>query len=352
MSMENNPVKVCLLAYGLSGRAFHAPLLVHHPKFQLKKIWVRSGRQHPEEKYPEVEVVETLTDILNDETVELVVVNTPEHTHYELAKKALESGKHVIVEKAFTVSAVEAEELIALAKKRDKMLTVFHNSRWHGDYKTIVEVVNEKLLGELVSYEARFDRFRNYVQPDSWKEEARPGTGTLYNLGPHLIDQALSLFGWPKAIWADLKVQRPGGKIVDYFELILFYDGLTATLKSSYLVRDPGPRYVLQGTKGSFTKYGTDTQEALLKAGKSPLDADYGMEDDKYWGRLDSQVGDLHFKGRIETLKGSYMGYYDNIFDVIRNKAELIVTPEDGLNTMKIIEAAIKSNQERRTIDI
>lgn len=349
MSGNKNTINTALLAYGLSGRAFHAPLLTHHPGFQLTKIWVRSGRQHPEERYPEIEIVNLLEDILNDETVDLVVVNTPEHTHYELAKTALLSGKNVIVEKAFTVSVAEAEELIQLAKEKNKMLTVFHNSRWHGDYKTICDMVHKKLLGELVEYEAHFDRFRNFIQ-ESWKEEPKPGTGSLYNLGPHLIDQALNLFGWPKSIWAHMGIQRPQGKVTDHFELILFYDHLKVTLKSSYLVKEAGPRYILHGTEGSFIKYGSDSQETLLNAGKSPLDEDFGTEEEKYWGKLNTQIQGLRFEGKVETKKGSYMDYYDNIYDVIKKNKELIVKPEHALQTIKIIEAAIKSSKEKRVI--
>lgn len=349
MKHENGTIQVALLAYGLSGRAFHAPLLSHHSGFNLKKIWVRSGRQHPEEKYPEVTIVKNLEEIITDETIELVIVNTPEHTHYEYAKKALQAGKHVVVEKAFTITVAEAEGLIAIAKKHERILSVFHNSRWHGDYKTICDIVHKKLLGELVEYEAHFDRFRNFIQK-TWKEEPKPGTGSLYNLGPHIVDQVLNLFGWPGSIWADLNIQRPGGKVCDHFELIMFYDRLKVTLKSSYLVREAGPRYMLHGTEGSFIKYGSDTQEALLKAGKSPLDDDFGTEEEPYWGLLNTQIQGLHFKGKIATRKGSYMGYYDNIYEGIRNGEELIVKPEQALQTMQIIEAAVKSNKEKKEI--
>lgn len=348
---ENKPITTALLAYGLSGRAFHAPLLFYHSGFDLKKVLVRNGRQHPEEKYPQIEIAHSLEELLQDDSIELVVVNTPEHTHHEYAKKALLAGKHVVVEKAFTVTSAEAEDLIALAKEKNKTLSVFHNSRWHGDYKTICDIVHKKLLGELVEYKAHFDRFRNFIQ-DSWKEDPKPGTGSLYNLGPHLIDQTLNLFGWPQAVWADLNIQRPGGKVCDHFELLLFYDRLKITLKSSYLVREPGPRYQLHGTEGSFVKYGADSQEALLKAGKSPLDEDFGTEEEMYWGMLNTQMDGLHFEGRIETRRGSYMGYYDNIYEAVREGSDLIVKPEQALQTMKIIEAAIKSNEENKKIKL
>ena len=352
MEEKKKTISVALLAYGLSGRVFHGPLLFHHPGFHLKKIWVRSGRQHPEAQYPDLEVVDELDAVLTDKDIELVVVNTPEHTHYAYAKAALLAGKNVVVEKAFTITVQEAEELIALAEAQGRLLTVFHNSRWHGDYRTISRVVQEGLLGVLVEYEAHFDRYRNYVQPDNWKEEVKPGTGSLYNLGPHLIDQTLTLFGWPEAVWADLRIQRPGGQVCDQFEVILFYPQLKATLKSAYLVREPGARYTLHGTEGSFVKYGADGQEAWLKAGKSPLDEDFGTEDERYWGRINTQVAGLHFSGTVETEKASYMGYYDNIYDAISNQQPLIVTPQQALQTMKIIEAAIQSDKENKKVTL
>ncbi len=347
---KNNPIQVALAAYGMSGKVFHAPLISAHPGFNLKKILIRGGGGHTPGKYPEVEVVNNFEDLLQDGAIELVVVNTPEHTHFELAKKALQAGKNVIVEKAFTVTSKEAQELISLAKEKQLLLSVFQNARWHGDFITIQKIIEQKLLGRLVNFEAHYDRYRNVVQPGAWKEENKPGTGSLYNLGSHLIDQALVLFGYPDALQADLQIQRPGGKVIDYFELILYYKRIKVTLKSSYLDREPGPRYILHGSEGSFIKYGADSQEALLKDGGSPLGENYGREPKTLWGKLNTQLGDLHFEGQIETEKGTYMGYYDNIYEVIRAGGSLMVRPEQALQTMEIIEASMKSNKERQVI--
>jgi predicted dehydrogenase len=350
MNDKNNPVNVGLAAYGMSGRVFHGPLIDAHPGFVLKKVVERSGSGNAQKRYPHIETVRSLEELLEDKDIELVVVNTPEHTHYELGKQAIMAGKHVVIEKAFTITSQEARELIRLAEEQKVMLSVFQNARWHGDFITIQKIINQKLLGQLVSFEAHYDRYRNFIQADTWKEEKKRGTGSLYNLGPHLIDQALVLFGSPHAVYADLQIQREGGKVIDYFELMLYYKGLKVTLKSSYLVREPGPRYILHGNEGSFIKYGGDTQEAHLKSGGSPLAENYGQEPESFWGTLNTQLKDLHVKGRIETEKGSYLGYYDNIYSVIREKSELIVKPQQALQTIEIIEAAIQSNEEGRVV--
>lgn len=350
MPDKNNPVNVALAAYGMSGSVFHAPLISAHPGFNLKKILVRSGRQDTKTKYPGTAVVTTFQDILQDDTIELVVINTPEHTHYALGKEALLAGKNVIVEKAFTVTSSEAQELIGLAREKQLMLSVFQNARWHGDFITIQKIIEQNILGSLVNFEAHYDRYRNFVQAGTWKEESKPGTGSLYNLGPHLIDQVLVLFGPPDSLFADLQIQRRSGKVMDYFELILYYKELKVVLQSSYLVREPGPRYILHGTEGSFIKHGADPQEAFLKACGSPLEDCYGLEPESLWGKLNTQVGGLHVKGLVETERGSYMGYYDNIYEVIREKGKLVVKPEQAWLTMAIIEAAIKSNEDKKVI--
>ncbi len=347
---EKNRIKVGLAAYGMSGRVFHAPLLCAHHGFLLSKVLERK-HFYAKEKYPDVAVVTQFNELLNDQHIELIVVNTPEHTHFDMAKAALEANKHVVVEKAFTVTSAQAAELIALSEQQGKMLSVFQNSRWHGDFLTLQKIINSRLLGELVAFEAHYDRFRNSIQPGAWKEEALPGTGVLYNLGSHMIDQVLVLFGKPQAVAADIRTQRTGGNVDDNFELILFYEKLKATLKSSYLVREPGPRYALYGSEGSFMKYGGDPQEAMLKAGQIPF-KDWGIESEVFWGKLNTQINRLHFVGSVETLPGSYPGYYDNIYEVIRNGAALIVKPEQALQTIAIIEAAYQSALEKRTIDL
>ena len=351
MASQDRHINVALAAYGMSGSVFHAPLLNDHAGFHLHSVWQRN-RRDVLERYPEVIVVRAYQDILSNSDVELVVVNTPEPTHVALAQEALEAGKHVVVEKAFTPTTQEANMLIDLARKQGKVLSVFQNSRWHGDFLTIRKIVENKLLGKLVAFEAHYDRFRNYVEQNNWKEEKHPGTGVLYNLGSHMIDQALVLFGLPEAVQADLSIQRPGGNVVDNFELLMFYDSLKVTLKSSYLVREAGPRYVLHGTDGSFVKYGTDPQEARLKAGGSPREEDWGTEPKEQWGKINTQLGSLHVEGHVETIPGSYMGFYDNIYAAIRKGEGLEVKPKQAIQVISIIEAAYQSHREQRRIAI
>ncbi len=339
------PVKTGLAAFGMSGKVFHAPLLQAHPAFQLHSIVERKYRG-VRECYPDIHVAHAFEDLLADDKLELIIVNTPEITHYELAKMALEAGKHVVVEKPFTVYPEEAEELIALANTKKRVLSVFQNRRWDGDFMTVRKVLSKNLLGRLVSFEIHFDRYKEEVKEGTWKEERVTGAEILYNLGAHLIDQVLLLFGKPGTVWADIGVQRTGGVVDDYYHLVLGYPGLHVTLKSSYQVREPGPRYILHGTDGSFLKWGLDPQEAQLKSGKNPSDEDFGLESKKYWGKLNTSVNGLHFTGRIESLKGNYMAFYDNIAEVIREGAEPAVQPEQAADVIRIIRAAIQSNEK------
>lgn len=350
MIHNNTPVNVALAAYGMSGTVFHAPVLDAHSGFNLKKILERSGTQRSRERYPDVTVVKDFDQILQDKDIDLVIVNTPEHTHFDLTKQALKAGKNVVVEKAFTPTSAEAQTLIDLARKSNCMLSVFQNSRFHGDFLTIKKIIENQLLGELVELEVHYDRFRNFIQQETWKEEPKPGTGTLYNLGSHIIDQVLQLFGRPDTVFADIRIQRPGGKIDDNFEVIMSYEGLKVTLKSSYLVKEPGPRYTLHGTNGSFLKPGGDTQEAFLKAGGSPLDEAFGTDPEDQWGLLNTEMNGVQFRGKVETLKGSYLEYYENIYNAIRKDEELFVKPEQAKETIEMIEAAMKSNQEKKVI--
>ncbi|MBC7920168.1 MAG: Gfo/Idh/MocA family oxidoreductase [Ferruginibacter sp.] len=337
----------------MSGLVFHAPLLASHPGFEVKKIVERSS-QKSLQTHPRVEVVRSFEELLRDENIGLVVVNTPDFLHYAMAEQALRADKHVVVEKPFTLASAEAQALIALARERGRLLSVFQNRRWDGDFLTVQRVVESGWLGQLVEYESHYDRFRNYIDADNWKEGTKPGSpasaGLLYNLGSHLIDQALVLFGMPARVTADLRVQRPGGRIVDGYELILDYGGLKVTLKSSYLVREPGPRFVLHGTEGSFVKYGIDPQEEALKAKKTPGSAGWGQEPEADWGLLNTDIGGLHFRGKIETLPGNYLRYYDGVYDALTTGEEPAVKAEEAANGIRIIEAAMESSREKRSV--
>jgi predicted dehydrogenase len=340
---------VGIASFGMSGKIFHAPLLAHRNNFKIKRI-VERTKNEAQKLYPDVIVSRSFEDLLHDNEIELIVVNTPDQTHFEYAKKSLEANKHVIVEKPLTLTVAEGEALIELARQKGKILSVFQNRRWDGDFLTVQRIVTEQILGRLVDYEAHFDRYRNYIQTDSWKEKSASGTGTLFNLGAHMIDQALVLFGMPTAVTAHLKVVRTSGEVDDWYDIRLHYPDVNVNLKASLLVREPVPRYILHGTSGSFLKWGPDPQEEALKQGKNPNDPDWGRELKEWWGLLNIEKDNGQFKEKYETLPGNYNAFYDNIFDSITHGTELVVKPEEALDAIRIIDAVKKSGAQQKTI--
>jgi scyllo-inositol 2-dehydrogenase (NADP+) len=343
-------IKTGLFSYGMSGMVFHAPLLHTHPDFVIKKILQRNS-DSSKEKYPYVELARDYRELLDDPDIELVIVNTPDHTHYEFTRESLEAGKHVIVEKPFTLTVEEGEKLIKLARKKGKILSIFQNRRWDGDFLTVKKIVEEKLLGRLVEFESHFDRYRNYIK-DNWKEDPSCKSGTLYNLGSHTIDQALVLFGMPEYVNADIRILRKGGKVDDSFDIRLGYRDIKVTVRGGYLVREQGPRYILHGTEGSFLKSGIDPQEEKLTQGHFPDETDWGIDPEENWGILNTTVNGLHFRGRIETFPGTYSDYYTNIYNVLASGKELMVKPRESLNVIKIIQAAYESSKSKETIGL
>ena len=232
------------------------------------------------------------------------------------------------------------------------MLSVFQNRRWDGGFMTVCEIIQSNALGKIVELEMHYDRYRNYITANTWKEEPGVGSGILYNLGSHMLDQVIQLFGMPKSIDARIGIQRPEGKVPDFYDLRLAFDDLNVIVKSSYLVREAGPQYILHGINGSFVKYGLDPQEEALKEGKIPIGINWGKEPESFWGKLNTQLGALHYEGKVETLAGNYLSYYQNLYEAIREQKELVVKPEQALQVIQLIEAAIKSNEEKRSIDL
>lgn len=344
-------IHAALCSFGMSGWVFHAPFIHLHPGFVLHGIWERT-KQLSKEKYPDVVIYRSLEELLVDEAVELVVVNTPNYTHYEYTKKALLASKHVIVEKPFTATTQEAEELIDLANQQGKLITVFHNRRYDSDFKTVQQVVREGWLGEIVESEIHYDRYKEELSPKTHKEVPGAATGALYDLGSHLVDQALQLFGKPEALFADCRIVRPISQVDDYFELILYYANLRVKLKSSYLVRESLPAFILHGSKGSFIKSRADIQEAALQAGMDPVLADWGKEPEHEQGLLHIEKDGQIIRERMPTLKGNYLEYYDAIFNALRNEKPVPVPVEDALLVIRIIEAAHKSSRERKVIEL
>lgn len=346
-------VNVGLIGFGLAGRVFHAPIINSVEGFKLSKI-VTSKTESiltAKELYPLAEIVPDAGNVIQDKGIELVIVATPNTSHAELAKKALLAGKHVVIEKPFTVTSEEADELIELSKKQKKILTVHHNRRWDSDFLTVKKIIEGGLLGRVVEYEAHFDRFRNSIKKNAWREEDIPGSGILYDLGSHLIDQALCLFGLPIEITADIRTQRENGKTDDHFEIILHYKAIKVTLKAGMLVREPLPRFVVLGDQGSFVKYGLDVQEKALKSGLIPKDLEnWGEEPEELWGTINTEIKGLNFRGKVESEKGDYRKFYENIYRTIGGKEEIQVKPEEARNTIRIIELALESSRQKRTL--
>ncbi len=345
------PINTALCSFGMSGHLFHAPFISVNPKFNLYAVFERT-KNLAEAIYPSVKTFRSLENMLDDEAIELVIVNTPNITHYEFAKKVIDAGKHLVIEKPFTTTTAEAEELIALAEKKGVKMSVYHNRRYDSDFKTVQKVLNQGLLGDIVEAEFHFDRFVPKLSYKIHKETPTEGVGSLYDLGSHLIDQALQLFGWPKAVFADLDTYRPHSKVGDYFDLKLHYQSHRVILKSSYFVRETLPGNILNGTKGTFLKSKADVQEKELQAGNMPGTQNWGLEPENEKGLLHTEKDGKIIKEYMPALKGDYMEYYDGLFEAIRNNNEVPVTGIEAMQVIQVIEAALKSNKEKKVIDL
>lgn len=340
-------IRTGIIGYGLSGRIFHGALLSNLQGYKVTAVATGDPQKQQQvlADFPEATVYSKPQELIEDPEIDLVVISTPNLSHAPLAVSGLLAGKHVVIEKPFTVTVQEAEKLIALAKAQFRIISVYHNRRFDSDFRTVERLLSEGSLGRLVEYESRFDRFRNTFKENAWREKQQPGSGILYDLGPHLIDQALSLFGMPEAVYADILNQR-GGEADDAFELILHYSGMRAVLKAGMLVKSPQPRFVLTGTEGSFVKHGLDVQENALKEGLRPMDSSWGTEPEQLWGR---RYG-VDTTEIIPSELGDYRLYYQNLLEAITIGSPLSVKPEDGLNVIRIIEAAQKSALEGRKV--
>lgn len=350
--MQTSPIKTAVISYGISAKTFHLPFITTNHGFELTTIMERSGNTALE-KYPQIKVAKSIEEISADPNIELVVIASPNTTHFPYAKACLLAGKHVVVEKPFTNTLDEAAELVSLAQSTGKICSVFHNRRYVADFLTMKKIIDDGLLGEPREFFAHYDRYR----PDPrtyglWREETLPGSGVFYDLGPHLIDQALVLFGMPKAITADIRKMKSYSKVDDYFDVKLEYTNLIVTLHSSMLVREMGPRYMIHGTKGSFIKNGEDPQEELLKAGTIPIGEDWGKELPENFGLLHTEINGEIIRKIYPSLQGSFGYYYKNLHATIRNGSPLQESAKDGYRVIQLIELAFKSSAEKRTIYI
>lgn len=338
-----------IVGYGKAGKIFHAPVIRATEGLRLHSVMQRHDDTAVKD-YPGIRLRRSYEDFLEDTDLDVVVIATPNPLHFAQARQALEAGKHVVVDKPLALTGAEAAELVAIARQNGRLLTVYHNRRWDGGYLTVQEILSQEWLGRLVSYEACWDRFRPHFKRGSWRETSQPGSGILYDLGSHLIDQAFYLFGPPRAVAADIRIERPGGKADDAFDLTLGYPGFQVVLRAGMLIRTPRPIFHLIGSRGTFVKFGLDPQEAALVAGRSPAEADWGVESEIHWGRLDTGLGGLHFHGRLETFPGNYVGFYENLVETLRGRGEPAVPPEHGVRVIRLIECALQSHREGRRI--
>lgn len=333
-------VNVAIVGFGLSGRYLQAPFFEANPNFTIKTIL--SNSQNPQQFYPQVTVAKTIEEVLANETIELVSICSPNNTHYRYAKLALQAGKHVLVEKPFTSFSKEAIDLITIAKEHNKIISVFQNRRFDSDFLTVKKILDSGTLGEILNFEINYNRYKPELNTKKWKETSEDGSGIIYDLGAHIIDQAISLFGIPQNIWGQSFTQRKNSAIQDAFDIKLNYGILKVTLRSSLMVREPSPRYIIHGKNGSFVKFGIDVQEDHLKAGIQPGDTGFGIEPATQQGILYTEKGEVPQTQNIETLPGNWAALFQNLYEAIAHGKELLVKPEQVVEQIKIIEAVIQ----------
>lgn len=336
---------VGLVGFGLAGSVFHAPLIRAVPNLQLTRV---STSQVAEAEKFGLEPVAGAEMIIDDPGIDVVVIASPNHTHGALAEAALKAGKHVVVDKPLAASTGEADFLIELAARQGRLLTVFHNRRWDADFLTVQQLLHKRQLGDLLLFEAFWDRFRPSVNRH-WKEDAKSGGGLLNDLGPHLIDQVLYLFGTPHAVAADLAMQRAGATVDDYFDLRFEYEGLRVRLAASNMIAAPRPRFQLFGTQGSFSKLGLDPQQSHLKEGLAPRAPGYGVEREEQFGLFTDASGNSR---PVATIGGQWVRFYEKLVEALDGVSAVPVDPSDARNVLSLIELARQSASERRTVAV
>ncbi len=342
----NDPVNVALLGYGLAGRVFHAPLIASVPGLRLHTVVSRdAGKVHAD--HPDVRVTASPETAFADPAIELVVIATPNALHAPQARAALAHGKHVVVDKPFATGTAEARMVVDAAARAGRLLSVFHNRRWDADFLTLHRLLQNDALGDIVEFRSHFDRYRPVVQ-DRWREQDSPGGGLWFDLGPHLADQALQLFGLPDAVCADITTQRPDARVDDCFDVRLRYPRHRVILHAGSLVADHRLRFAVHGTGGSYLKHGLDPQEAQLRGGGVPGSAGWGR--DPLPGEKISWPDGNMQREIIDNLPGDYRQYYLGIRNALRDDQPLPVTADEALDVMRILELATESSRERREI--
>ena len=306
-------------------------------------------------------MLRSVEEALLDPLTRLIVVGTPNETHFPLAMAAIEAGKHVVVDKPLASSSHEVRDLAKAAERKGVVLAPFHNRRWDGDFLTLKQLIFDQAMGRLVEVKSHFDRFRPHPKEGTWKESGNPANGMLFDLGPHLVDQALALFGTPETITASVRRDREGTAIEDAFDITLVFGAVRARLSATMIAAEPAPRFLVHGTRGSFRKYGLDPQEPALVAGASVprlgSDQDWLSEPEAAWGELVVAEDPKGAPGRLTrtkilTLPGDYRGFYANVRDAINGEAALAVTPEDAWRVIRLLELARESSASGRTLPV
>ena len=342
-------LKVGIVGYGYATATFHAPLISAVSGLELNAI-SSSDANKVHADFPHMRVCDSVEQLLAITEIDLIVIPTPNDTHHPIALQALKAGKHVVVDKPFTLNTEQALDLIACAKTEQRVLSVFHNRRWVADFLTVQKLLGSGQLGRVTHFESHFDRFRPAVRP-RWRESDVVGAGLWYDLGPHLLDQALCLFGRPQSIFLDSAKQRDGALSDDWFYCILNYGQLRVILHASVLVAQEGPRFIIHGTQGSYTKEGNDPQEDDLKAGLRPNAnsmENWGLDTQE--GKLTIQRGSWMQQSTVANERGDYTRYYAAIRDAILHNAPNPVTPQEALLVMQLIDAGLQSVQQAKVI--
>lgn len=342
-------IKTGIASFGMSGKVFHAPFIDNHPQFELSAI-VERNNNDSRERYGHSRLYRSFEEMISNKELELIVVNTPVQTHFEYAKKALEAGKHIVVEKPFTIDAAEAKTLEALAKEKGLFLIVYQNRRYDGDFAAVKEVINSGVLGDIKEVELKYDRYRPQAGGKAHKEGGFVGAGTLHDLGAHLIDQSVQLFGMPQAIYADIRTLRSGVQANDYFEILCYYTGFVVRIKSSMLVKEATPAYILHGTAGSFLQQRTDMQEEALIAGATPTLEPWCANVEEPDGLLHYENEGVEVEQQMSSRSGNYMLFYEDVYNTLSGKAANPVPAADAVKTMTIIDAAFESDRTGKRV--
>ncbi|WP_338519209.1 Gfo/Idh/MocA family oxidoreductase [Alteromonas gracilis] len=337
-------ISTLLVGFGFSAKTFHLPFLSFLPDFSLDGV-VSSKNETVRAELPEAKVYSSLEEALSTGLYDLVVITTPNHLHAHQAKLALESGCHALVEKPFTLNESDAQSLVQLANQKEKKLCVYHNRRFDGDFLTIKKLINAGALGDVKRLESRFDRFRPMPR-NRWRENAGPGSGIFWDLGPHLIDQALQLFGAPEAVSADILTLREGGQSDDCFDVTLHYADKVVKLGSSAFQGGPTLRFDVQGTKASYRKFHLDPQEDQLRAALPLDDAQWAITKEKEHGMLANETS----QDVVKTERGQYLTFFAQLALAINEDADLPADAESVVEVIHVIELAISASEQQQKL--